>query len=134
MLSVNPLLYAESGVMKVSEFLKNVGDRIRTIRKHRGLTQESLAEKTGLQNTYISDVERGDRNISLETLEKIVQALEVEAVDVFQFSQQSDKKQQMIQTLKELLSTKNTQEIKAIIKIVNEIFSSFGSKDIKKEG
>ncbi|MGM0765853.1 MAG: helix-turn-helix domain-containing protein [Bacillota bacterium] len=39
--------------MKVSEFLKNVGDRIRTIRKHRGLTQESLAEKTGLQNTYI---------------------------------------------------------------------------------
>ncbi|MCM3080498.1 helix-turn-helix domain-containing protein [Brevibacillus invocatus] len=133
-MSVNPLLYAESGVMKVSEFLKNVGDRIRTIRKHRGLTQESLAEKTGLQNTYISDVERGDRNISLETLEKIVQALEVEAVDVFQFSQQSDKKQQMIQTLKELLSTKNTQEIKAIIKIVNEIFSSFGSKDIKKEG
>ncbi|MCM3430739.1 helix-turn-helix domain-containing protein [Brevibacillus invocatus] len=118
----------------MSEFLKNVGDRIRTIRKHRGLTQESLAEKTGLQNTYISDVERGDRNISLETLEKIVQALEVEAVDVFQFSQQSDKKQQMIQTLKELLSTKNTQEIKAIIKIVNEIFSSFGSKDIKKEG
>ncbi len=70
----------------------------------------------------------------METLEKIVQALEVEAVDVFQFSQQDDKKQQMIQTLKELLSTKNTHEIKAITKIVNEIFSSFGSKDIKKEG
>lgn len=129
-----PLLYADIGVMKVSELIKNVGEQIRRIRKLRGLTQESLAEKTGLQNTYISDVERGDRNTSLETLEKIIEALEVEPVEIFDFARTNDRKQQMIQNLKVLLAEKSPKEVEAIYKIVDAIFSSFGSKDIKKEG
>lgn len=114
--------------MKVSEFLKNVGARIRTIRKIRGFTQETLAEKTGLQNTYISDVERGDRNISLETLEKIIEALQVNAIDLFQFPEEKELKQELINTLKIVLSNKSTEEVETIFKIVNEIFNNFGSK------
>lgn len=125
------LFYIESGVIKVAELIKNVGERIRTIRKIRGFTQESLAEKTGLQNTYISDVERGDRNISLETLEKIIEALEVNAVDLFQFPKENEHKVELIKTLEIVLSNKSSKEVEAIYKIVNEIFNNFGSEMMK---
>ncbi len=48
-------------------------------RYQKGLTQEKLAELSGLHRTYISAVERKRRNISLENIEKIANALEVEA-------------------------------------------------------
>ena len=70
----------------MSEFLKVVGDRIRTVRKLKGLTQEQLAEKAGLQYSYIGGVERGERNCSLETLEKIVVGLGVTTYELFRYS------------------------------------------------
>ena len=109
----------------MSEFLTKVGERIRIIRKTRGFTQENLAEKTGLQNTYISDVERGDRNISLETLEKIMEALEIEAVDLFQFPSEDDHKTKLLHEMHILLTNKSSQEVEAIYNIVNEIFNHF---------
>lgn len=55
-----------------------VGRNIRKIRKDRGYTQEQLADLAGLHFTYISSVERGERNISIVNLEKIAKALAVE--------------------------------------------------------
>jgi len=40
------------------------------------LTQEELAEKCGLQTSYVAGVERGDRNITIQSLEKIIEGLE----------------------------------------------------------
>lgn len=61
--------------MNLSDFLKLVGNNIRVIKKSIGLTQEELAEKAGLQYKYIGGVERGERNVSLRTLEKIIEGL-----------------------------------------------------------
>jgi len=47
-----------------------VGVNIREIRKQKKLTQEELAEKSELQTSYLAGVERGDRNITLQTSEK----------------------------------------------------------------
>lgn len=55
-----------------------VGRNIRKIRINRGYTQEQLAELAGLHFTYISSVERGERNISIVNVEKIAKALAVE--------------------------------------------------------
>lgn len=52
------------------------------IRKHRmaaGLSQEMLAERSGLHWTYVSQVERGKRNISVEALRRIGSALDISA-------------------------------------------------------
>lgn len=52
----------------MSNFLKLVGTQLRTIRKARGLTQEELAEKTGkigVGKSRISDIERGEANLSI---------------------------------------------------------------------
>ncbi len=54
---------------------KLFGDKIRELRKKRGLSQEDLAFKSGLHRTYISDIERGSRNVSLRNIEKIAKSL-----------------------------------------------------------
>ena len=50
---------------------------VRVWRKRLGISQEKLAERAGLHRTYICDVERGARNLSLESIEKLAHALEV---------------------------------------------------------
>lgn len=59
------------------------GQRIRAIRNRRGISQESLALKCGLDRTYISGIERGTRNPSLTNILKIATALDVPPSELF---------------------------------------------------
>lgn len=59
----------------MSNIQKRFGDKLREIRNQKGLSQEELAFKAGLHRTYISDIERGFRNVSLKNIEKIAMAL-----------------------------------------------------------
>jgi transcriptional regulator with XRE-family HTH domain len=59
------------------------GEAIRGIRKQRGVSQESLALKCGLDRTYISGIERGTRNPSLTNILKIAAALQVSPSEIF---------------------------------------------------
>lgn len=54
------------------------GERVREIRKNKGLSQEELAHKADLHRTYIGMIERAEKNITLINIEKIANALEVE--------------------------------------------------------
>jgi transcriptional regulator with XRE-family HTH domain len=60
-----------------------VGQRIRELRHQLELSQEALAYKAEVDRTYMTDVENGRRNISIEILEKIIAALEVSFTDFF---------------------------------------------------
>ena len=60
--------------------LKQFGCRVRKIRLTKKLSQEELAYKTGLHRTYISDIERGQRNISLKNIKKIIKALDIKGM------------------------------------------------------
>jgi transcriptional regulator with XRE-family HTH domain len=54
-----------------------IGNRVRSLRKERGLSQEALAFKAGLHHTHIGAVERGETNVSIVSLEMISKGLGV---------------------------------------------------------
>ncbi|MRN54013.1 helix-turn-helix domain-containing protein [Paenibacillus monticola] len=61
----------------------SVGDRIRAIRKAKGLTQQQLAELSNLDDAYVGSLERGERNFSIDTLQKIIIALRIQPSELF---------------------------------------------------
>lgn len=61
---------------------KLVGDNCARIRKERGLTQEDLAEQSGLSQQYISGLERGRRNPTILTVYELSVALSVSHIDL----------------------------------------------------
>jgi transcriptional regulator with XRE-family HTH domain len=70
--------------------LNELGDRIKTLRTIKGLTQEALAFQSGLHPTYISSVERGQRNIAVLATEAIASALNVPIRELFPDAPPSD--------------------------------------------
>lgn len=66
-----------------SNFKKQFGSAVRGWRDRLGISQEELAARADLHRTYISDVERGARNLSLGSIEKLAQALEVSVSQLF---------------------------------------------------
>ena len=65
---------------------QKLGKKIQGLRKDSRLTQEKLAEMTGLDRTYISDIERGVRNPSLKSLQKLAVALKISISDLTNFT------------------------------------------------
>lgn len=61
----------------MSDIRKLLGDTIKRIRQKKKMSQEELAFESGLHRTYISDIERGTRNVSIKNIEKIARALNV---------------------------------------------------------
>ncbi|MEQ2579995.1 helix-turn-helix domain-containing protein [Hominiventricola aquisgranensis] len=59
------------------------GKAVRTIRQNKKMSQEELADLCGLHRTYISDIELGKRNVSLENIDKISHALQVKKSELF---------------------------------------------------
>ncbi len=69
----------------MSEINERVGLNIRTLREERGLSQEKLAELADLHRAYIGQIERGEKNIGLQNLERIAKALRVGIKDLMPF-------------------------------------------------
>ena len=64
-------------------FKETVGKKIKELRIQKGISQEKLANECGLDRTYITYVENAMKNITIETLDKITQALNVSLKDFF---------------------------------------------------
>lgn len=65
------------------DIIKTFSDNVRKYRNEKGLTQEMLAELSGLHRTYISDIERQTRSISLENIQRIADALNIDTYKLF---------------------------------------------------
>lgn len=62
--------------------VRTLAENIRRLRHKQSLSQEELADICGLHRTYVGSVERGERNVTLSSLEVLAQALGVSVVDL----------------------------------------------------
>ncbi|MHC4183730.1 MAG: helix-turn-helix domain-containing protein [Planctomycetota bacterium] len=65
------------------KYLRQIGSNIRLMREKKGLSQEALALKAGLDRTYVGGVDRGERNITILTLKRLADALETQVTRFF---------------------------------------------------
>lgn len=113
----------------MSQLVNIVGANIRELRKQKKMTQEELAEKCGLQTSYLAGVERGERNITLQTLDKIAGGLSVNAQKLFEIDSPIKylpmEFEEKILMFSNELKNKSDKEIDLIIKIANEVFNAY---------
>jgi transcriptional regulator with XRE-family HTH domain len=115
-------------VVAVSDIKQVIGSGIRSIRKAKGISQESLAHAAGFSPSYMGEVERGLRNISIETLGKISDALGVSPFDIIRFSTigKNGKQNEKLAALEKhlaLMTTRNIKEIELIHKVAKDILA-----------
>lgn len=69
----------------VGMICEDVGNRIKYFRKQMGLSQEKLALKADIDRTYLAGIESGKRNVTIVSIEKVVNALEVPMKEFWNF-------------------------------------------------
>lgn len=70
---------------KSNEIKVLFGQHVKKLRQQAGMSQETFADKCGLDRTYVSGIERGIRNPTLEVIEVIARGLEIELTHLFDF-------------------------------------------------
>ena len=106
----------------MSDIAKVLGKRIRNYRTSAGLSQEKLAELSGCHPTYIGQIERGEKNATIESIEKIAAALDISLSRLFE---KLDTKEDSIRNIPlecyEFLSARTNSEQEHILRILLEI-------------
>ena len=92
---------------------EKLGARIQEVRKMQNLTQEQLAEKIGLDTPNLSNIERGKRFVSAETLEKIVLALNITEKELFDFGYEKPR-ENLIEDINNILQASTNAELKVL--------------------
>ena len=97
-----------------------IGARIKEIRTKRGMTQDRLSEKMDINPKYLSSIERGKENPTLDTLIRLSESLEVELGEVFSFVQAEDpsKRRSLIDSM---LDEADGDQLKMIYKMLTAI-------------
>lgn len=106
----------------MSEITKTIGQRIRNYRTQLGLSQEKLAELSACHPTYIGQIERGEKNATIESIEKIASALNVPLEKLFEKlgAAENDSKNIPLECY-EFLSSKRHDEQEQLYNILLEI-------------
>lgn len=104
--------------------MKQFGERIRDLRKAQGLSQEELAEKADLHYTYIGGVERGERNLSLKSIERIALALKMDMRELFiqrPSTKSGTEGGKIISEINNILATTETGALRLIQQLVTDV-------------
>ncbi|MBR7165769.1 MAG: helix-turn-helix transcriptional regulator [Clostridia bacterium] len=102
---------------------KVIGGRIRSYRTKLGLSQEKLAELAGCHPTYIGQLERGEKNATLESIDRIASSLNLPLSKLFENlgGASSASEENFPLACYELILTKNPEEQEQIFKILLEL-------------
>ena len=91
-----------------------IGERIRQVRKEKGLSQEKLGYESELHCTHIGSIERGQKNWSIDTLIKVAKGLNVDISDLFNFFIPPADAKKLKKSLIENINTSSPETIKML--------------------
>lgn len=111
----------------MSELSKLIGQRIRNYRTQQKLSQEKLAELSGCHPTYIGQVERGEKNATLESIEKITSALNISLSQLFEKLGNEETSDNIPLKVYEFFSAKTKSEQEHLYRLLIEM-DSYKSK------
>lgn len=111
------------GVKSVSNMTKLVGERIKYFRNQRGLSQEQLALRAGINTSYAGQLERGEKSPTVDTLGKISTALNIPLEEFFQIENKktSDNMTTTMEKIAFLLNGRTASEQEAIYGIIKQL-------------
>ncbi|MFC3928427.1 helix-turn-helix domain-containing protein [Streptococcus caprae] len=99
-----------------------VADRVKELRKHKGLTQEALSHASGLDVKYVNKLENYRHTARLETLELLLESLDLTYSEFFNFDIQADTAliEELLVAIARLPKDKQEKKIKAFISLLEE--------------
>lgn len=110
---------------------KQLGKRIRTERQNLNLTQEKLAEKVEVSEAYIGQIERGERNLALDTLVRLANSLGVTVDYLLKDSIEVDEDHSFHQ-LKQLLVKRTPKERQMALDVIRMMYAHLDDMNIEK--
>jgi transcriptional regulator with XRE-family HTH domain len=107
----------------MSELVEKLGRRIAFYRKLRNMTQAELAEKVGLSNNFIALIESGKRAPSFETLEKLIEVLNININQMFNFEEKDEYRtaEEVKEKLNSYISDMSPEDISILIDLADKI-------------
>jgi transcriptional regulator with XRE-family HTH domain len=96
---------------------KMIGNRIKELRARKDLTQEQLAEKISINPKYLSSIERGQENPTLDVFIRIAKALDVDIEDIFNHLEVEDPAKRL-PAINALLNHASEEQLKTVLKIL----------------
>jgi transcriptional regulator with XRE-family HTH domain len=106
------------GREKIVDLKEMIGSRIQEIRNKKGITQDQLSEKVGISSKYLSSIERGKENPTLNTILKLSQSLDAKPAEFFAHLEIEDpaKRRSMII---EILDGADEDQLKLVYKVIS---------------
>ena len=98
-----------------------VGKRIKIVRQRNGLTQDQLAEQVGLSPKYISGIERGVENPTMDTLLRVANVLRVEPYDLFLLGESEESEKALRKGIDKMLREADGQKIQLYFDVMRKI-------------
>jgi len=104
----------------MKETRKQLGGRIKELRRAKGLSQSQLSERVDIDPKHLSRIEVGSGFPSLDTLEKIAEVLDVELKEFFEFTP-NESRQVLLKSLQKMLRAANLNDLKLLSKVIKAI-------------
>jgi len=95
-----------------------LGRRIKELRRARGLSQEQLAERMGINAKYLSSIERGRENPTLDLLLKLAKSLRVETAGLFNYSWQRLPEAELRRRLRALTDAADPAKLRELLALL----------------
>lgn len=116
----------------MSDLAKLIGVQLKKIRNAKGLTQEQVAERTGqigYSKTQISRIEKGRQNFEIETLERIMRALDISPNELFNFyepylPENTEDKKLMVNLHSTMLMERDLAEVNYVIRTTKDFLET----------